>query len=332
MRFVPWPVDSTWRPRRSTVAGTDVDRVHGALVAALGDVRAEVTSLIGPSWRGAAATAFREGYDEWERGARQVLAALVATADGPGRHPPGLSGGRRPPPQTCSTASAPGWAARPDARLRRRPDPPRRHRHPARVAHPTVTDLLAESKLPDRGTAVAWTGAAADAQLAAHRRAGRRPGHARRRGRDARRGRNRAHETTPRPSPPTSPCGRDRCPRQHSTSTQAPAPRSAERGDGPAAGPAGEGHRARPGRKPCGRPRRRSRRGGSGPRGRDRPGGPLDAGAWSTQLPPRRRPAPRRRPVAAPPSGRPRPAGSTPLGCRPAGAHRGVAGTAARCR
>ncbi len=66
-------------PEALTVAAADVDRVHGALTAALGDVSAEVTSLVGSSWRGAAASAFQDGYDEWERGARQVLEALVAT-------------------------------------------------------------------------------------------------------------------------------------------------------------------------------------------------------------------------------------------------------------
>lgn len=66
-------------PEALTVAASDVDRVHGALVTAVADVRADVTSLVGASWRGAAAAAFRDGYDEWERGARQVLDALVAT-------------------------------------------------------------------------------------------------------------------------------------------------------------------------------------------------------------------------------------------------------------
>ena len=66
-------------PSALATASGEVDRVHGELAAALGDVRAEVTSLVGDGWRGAAATAFGAGYDEWQRGATQVLAALLDT-------------------------------------------------------------------------------------------------------------------------------------------------------------------------------------------------------------------------------------------------------------
>lgn len=64
-----------------STARTDTAQARSALAAAIGDVAAEVTAVAGSSWRGTAATAFREGYDEWRRGAEQVLAALDTTAE-----------------------------------------------------------------------------------------------------------------------------------------------------------------------------------------------------------------------------------------------------------
>lgn len=62
-------------------AKAEVDRTHGSLQGALGDVTASVTSLIGSGWRGDAATAFREGFDTWHEGAEQVLKALATMSD-----------------------------------------------------------------------------------------------------------------------------------------------------------------------------------------------------------------------------------------------------------
>ncbi|MHA3701594.1 WXG100 family type VII secretion target [Jatrophihabitans sp. YIM 134969] len=64
-------------PEALTAGSVDVDRAHTSLVAALGDVRAELTALVGSGWRGQAASTFLAGYEEWERGAGRVVAALA---------------------------------------------------------------------------------------------------------------------------------------------------------------------------------------------------------------------------------------------------------------
>ena len=75
---MPVTVEST--SESLVLARADVERAHTALTAAVGDVTAAVTSLVGDGWRGTAATAFGEGFDEWRRGAAQVLEALSETA------------------------------------------------------------------------------------------------------------------------------------------------------------------------------------------------------------------------------------------------------------
>jgi WXG100 family type VII secretion target len=67
-------------PEALAAARADVVRAHDTLAAAIGDVHAEVTSVAGASWRGAAAAAFAAGYEEWRVGAAQVLAALASSA------------------------------------------------------------------------------------------------------------------------------------------------------------------------------------------------------------------------------------------------------------
>lgn len=53
------------------------DQVHAQLQSALGDATARVTSLLGSGWRGPAATAYQQAFDEWRSGAEEVLAGLT---------------------------------------------------------------------------------------------------------------------------------------------------------------------------------------------------------------------------------------------------------------
>ncbi|MHA3703431.1 WXG100 family type VII secretion target [Jatrophihabitans sp. YIM 134969] len=58
-------------------AKAETDQVHGRLQTALGDVTAKVTSLLGSGWSGPAATAYQQAFEDWQDGARDVLAALA---------------------------------------------------------------------------------------------------------------------------------------------------------------------------------------------------------------------------------------------------------------
>ena len=60
----------------SRAAGT-ISTVFDELTGAGQTLDGRAAGFLGDGWQGAAAAAFREGYDEWQAGSREVLASLI---------------------------------------------------------------------------------------------------------------------------------------------------------------------------------------------------------------------------------------------------------------
>ena len=58
------------------VTGAALNQISADSRAALGALRADVESLLGGSWNGAAASRFRVGWDEWHAAATDALVVL----------------------------------------------------------------------------------------------------------------------------------------------------------------------------------------------------------------------------------------------------------------
>lgn len=58
------------------VAGTALNQISVDARAALSGLRADVDSLLGRAWHGAAASRFRIGWDEWHAAATDALVVL----------------------------------------------------------------------------------------------------------------------------------------------------------------------------------------------------------------------------------------------------------------